>query len=218
MAIITLSRELGSGGGQITQMIANSLRYKLVDKALIEKVLAKYGLLSFDKVYDSPHLIWSRFDGEYQELVKLLNKTILAFARHDNTLIIGRGGFVILHKYCNVLNVLIKSPFEMRVNRLMADENIEDRTVAEKKIKENDLIRDTFLQAFYDVTADSIQWFDIVIETSKIPLNLAGRWIMESAKSIDQQRIRMEGTTLTAEVDPFTARTVAEILADTNTP
>ncbi len=216
MAIITLSRELGSGGGQITNMITNSLRYRLVDKMLIEKVLSHYGFDSFDKLYQSPHNIWTKFEIESNQVITLLNKVILAFSRHNNTLIVGRGGFVVLHAYCNVLNVLIKSPFETRVERLMIDENIENRSEALERVKKNDLIRDTFLQAFYDVTADSTQWFDLIIDTSKIPLNLAGRWIMEAAKAIDQQRIRMANTTFTAKVDLTIIKTVSKIFTETN--
>ncbi len=37
MAVITMSRELGTGGGLISQMVTNSLNYKLVDKELIAK-------------------------------------------------------------------------------------------------------------------------------------------------------------------------------------
>ena len=47
MAIITISRELGSGGGLITQMIVNTLNYRQADKELIGKIMLKYGVLTF---------------------------------------------------------------------------------------------------------------------------------------------------------------------------
>ncbi|MFZ3069676.1 MAG: cytidylate kinase-like family protein [Anaerolineaceae bacterium] len=211
MAIITISRELGSGGGAITQMILNSLKYQLVDKTLIERVMSQYGMVSFDKVYDSPHNIWSRYDNEYKELVKLLNKTIMAFAKYNNTLIVGRGGFVVLHDYRNVLNVLIRAPFDRRVRNAMETEGISDVITAENTVKQNDHVRESFLQAFYGVGTDSAQMFDLVIDTSKVPLSMAGRWIMEAAQAIDQQMIKPEYNSLTAQVDSVLAKTIEEI-------
>jgi len=109
MAIITISRELGSGGGLISQMIVNSLNYRLADKELIGNIMLKYGVLSFDEVYDSVHSVWARLDSNDQQVVKLLNETIRAFAKRDKTLIVGRGGFMVLKDYQNVVNVLLRA-------------------------------------------------------------------------------------------------------------
>ena len=38
MAVITVSRQLGSGGDQIAQRIAQVLGYELVDRRLIEQI------------------------------------------------------------------------------------------------------------------------------------------------------------------------------------
>lgn len=214
MAIITISRELGSNGGVIGQMILNTLHYRLVDKALIERVLQKCGSTSFTKIYDSRHNILSRFDNENKELVRLLNKTILAFAKYNNSLIIGRGGFAVLREYHNVINVLIRAPFEQRVRNAMVSEGIGDLVIAENTVRQNDRVRESFLQTFYDVPADSTQYFNIVVDTNRVPVSLAGRWIIEAAKAVDQQIIKPENNSLNAEVDPIIRKIVAELLSE----
>jgi cytidylate kinase len=155
MAVITMSRELGTGGGLISQMVVNSINYHLVDKETIGKVLSQFGLLSFNKVYNSTHNVWSLFDSDYRELVKQLNKTILAFAKLDNTVIIGRGGFVVLKDYQNVLNVLLRAPLEHRIRNAMQTEQISDIREAEKIVRHSDEVRESFLQTFYNVNANS---------------------------------------------------------------
>ena len=212
MAVITMSRELGTGGGLISQMVVNSINYHLVDKETIGKVLSQFGLLSFNKVYNSTHNVWSLFDSDYRELVKQLNKTILAFAKLDNTVIIGRGGFVVLKDYQNVLNVLLRAPLEHRIRNAMQTEQIPDILEAEKVVRHSDEVRESFLQTFHNVSANSAQFFSLVIDTSRVPLHLAARWIMEAAKEIDRQSIPPERNSLNAEVDPVLLKTVREVL------
>jgi len=212
MAIITMSRELGTGGGLISQMVVNSINYHLVDKETIGKVLSQFGLLSFNKVYNSTHNVWSLFDSDYRELVKQLNKTILAFAKLDNTVIIGRGGFVVLKDYQNVLNVLLRAPLEHRIRNAMQTEQISDIREAEKIVRHSDEVRESFLQTFYNVNANSAQFFSLVIDTSRVPLHMAARWIMEAAQEIDRQKIPPERSSLKADIDPVLLRTVREVL------
>ena len=212
MAIITMSRELGTGGGLISQMVVNSINYHLVDKETIGKVLSQFGLLSFNKVYDSTHSFWSLFDSDYRDLVKQLNKTILAFAKLDNTVIIGRGGFVVLKDYQNVLNVLLRAPLEHRIRNAMQTEQISDIREAEKIVRHSDEVRESFLQTFYNVNANSAQFFSLVIDTSRVPLHMAARWIMEAAQEIDRQKIPPERSSLKADIDPVLLRTVREVL------
>ena len=213
MAIITMSRELGTGGGLISQMVINSLNYHQVDKDTIGKVLAQFGMPSFNKVYDSTHNVWSLFDSDYRDLVKQLNKTLLAFAKTDNTVIIGRGGFVVLKDYQNVLNVLLRAPLEHRIRNAMQTEQISDILEAEKIVRHSDEVRESFLQTFYTVNSNSAQYFSLVIDTSRVPLHLAARWIMEAAQEIDRLKIPPERSSLKAEVDPVLVKAVQDVLA-----
>jgi len=193
-------------------MVVNSINYHLVDKETIGKVLSQFGLLSFNKVYNSTHNVWSLFDSDYRELVKQLNKTILAFAKLDNTVIIGRGGFVVLKDYQNVLNVLLRAPLEHRIRNAMQTEQISDIREAEKIVRHSDEVRESFLQTFYNVNANSAQFFSLVIDTSRVPLHMAARWIMEAAQEIDRQKIPPERSSLKADIDPVLLRTVREVL------
>ncbi len=213
MAIITMSRELGTGGGLISQMVINSLNYHQVDKDTIGKVLAQFGMPSFNKVYDSTHNVWSLFDSDYRDLVKQLNKTLLAFAKTDNTVIIGRGGFVVLKDYQNVLNVLLRAPLEHRIRNAMQTEQISDILEAEKIVRHSDEVRESFLQTFYNVNSNSAQYFSLVIDTSRVPLHLAARWIMEAAQEINRLKIPPERSSLKAEVDPVLVKAVQDVLA-----
>ena len=53
MAVITISRELGSGGLDIAQHVAKTLGYEFVDKHTADGVFRQYGLTKFDDLYSS---------------------------------------------------------------------------------------------------------------------------------------------------------------------
>ena len=213
MAVITLSREYGSGGGALSQMIHNSLRYKLADKQLIEQVLRTYGLTTLDEVYHTTHNIWSRLDSQTMELVRMLNNTIRAFSKHDGTLIIGRGGFVVLQDYQNVLNVFLRAPFDYRVRMVMDTEGVHDILEAEEQVRQSDKARVSFLQIFHDIKPDSPQNFNLVIDTSRIPLHMAASLVIEAARNIDLRKPDPARSTASIEVDPVLGRIVEETLS-----
>ncbi len=50
MAVITVSREIGSQGTHIASMAAQALDYHVADQRTIEEVFRQYGFLDFQEV------------------------------------------------------------------------------------------------------------------------------------------------------------------------
>ena len=50
MAVITISRQVGSGGVSIGKKVADILGYHFIDKNTIAEVLREYGIVEFEKV------------------------------------------------------------------------------------------------------------------------------------------------------------------------
>ncbi len=137
MSVITISRQLGSRGGRIGEAVADRLEYMFVDKKRLEKFFSDYGLISFGSVYEEKPGFWERHDSMHLDMADFLKKVLLAIARKDNVVIVGRGSFAVLQDFANVLNVKVKAPFSMRVERIMGDHSI-DWKMAEKIVIEND--------------------------------------------------------------------------------
>lgn len=213
MAVITISREFGSDGDKISESIAQSLHYAFVDKAVLEKVLLQYGMVTFKNVYDSDRSIWDRFDESKTEMVMMLNQTIQAFARQDNTVIVGRGGFIVLRDYENVLNVCITAPFESRVSNVMRARGIRFREEAEAIVRQNDHVRSSFLQTFYNIKHLEAGWFDLTLNTAQIPADTAARWIIEAAELLDRKTIDPKASAASIEINSVLEKTVEEVAA-----
>jgi cytidylate kinase len=212
MAVITISRELGSGGSYIARQVAQTLGYYFVDRGIIEKVLNQYGFVQFREEYESEPSFWERLDAVRAQMIKMMNRVIQATARHGNVVILGRGSFAVLHGFADVLNVRLQAPLPLRVKRVMAEQNITDFDKAEALVKENDKVRTAFINSWYEVDWDTADAFDLVINTSKIPPDMAVRWLVEALSALKAKPAGDQPTMNTIEVDSVLANVISEML------
>jgi cytidylate kinase len=215
MAVITISREIYSDGSHIGEEVAEALGYHFADKNTIEKVFAEHSIFQFKEVYNTVLGFWERFDDMKSTTMRFLNQVILALAHHGNMVIMGRGAFSVLWGFAGVLNVRIQAPFAIRAQRLMEKERIADIDQASLVLKERDRTRAEFIKSFFKV-----QWvdalpasaFDLVIDTGKVPSDMAIRWLIEAHEALKQTRAGGQTLINTIEVDPVLVGTVSEVL------
>lgn len=218
MAVITISRQLGSNGAYIAQQIADALGYRFVDKQTFEDVLEQYGLIQLNDLYRSAPGFWARFDDTNLQLIFMLNKIILAFAHFDNTVILGRGGFAVLLGYADVLNVRIQAPLAVRAQRVLEREHLADMQSVEELILVNDKARSTFLQAFYNVEWDAAPAFNLILDTSVVSSEQAVSWIVDAARSMRPSVLGAAPTTRQIVVDAILSEAINSVLKPAYSP
>ena len=215
MAVITVSRDYGSDGDVIAQQVSQILGYHLVDLKFIGTILGQYGYVEFDKEYRNLPTFWERFDAQREKqrdvMVTMLNQVIQAVAHHGNVVILGRSGFEVLGGFADVLHVRLQSPFPVRVQRIMAQQNIPFEQ-AESIVKNNDKVRVAFVEEFYRVPWNSIHAFDMVINTGKISPDLATAWVIDAAKAYGTSLETDKPTIASMNVDRILAEAVADVL------
>ena len=212
MAVITISRELGSDGSVIATQVAKALEYALVDKKTIEHVLSQYGYVRFGKDYESIPNFWERLDPDKGNMISMLNRVLQAMASYGNVVILGRGSFAVLGDYIDVLNVRIQAPLSVRIRRVMTERHIKDMDTAEALARESDKVRSAFIQSWYGVRWDQANAFDLVIDTSKVTPDMAARWIVEAHQGLKDVHISFKPGTKSIQVDRVLAGAVADAL------
>jgi cytidylate kinase len=214
MAVITISREIYSEGSSIGQRVAKKLGYHFVDKATIEKVFAEHSIVQFKEVYNTVLGFWERFDDMRITTMRFLRQVIQALAHHGNMVIVGRGAFAVLGGYADVLHVRVQAPFPIRVQRLMEREKVKELHQAKALLRERDRAQEDFIKSFFDIRWQEMaaSAFDLVIDTGKIPTDLAVRWLVEALKVLKESKVQDQQTTDTIGVDPVLADTVSKIL------
>ena len=214
MTVITISREYGSGGDQLAEKVAQALGYHLVDKAFVSAVLCQYGLAEFDSEYEKQPGFWEGFDTEKAErretMVRMLNQVVRAVARHGNVVILGRSGYAILAGLADVLHVRLQAPLDDRIELVRNATNV-SLLEATALVKENDKMRKAFVESFYRVPWESALAFDIALNTSRVPVNVATDWVIQAAK-LPPRSLDIRMTTKQLEVDAVMQQTVSEKL------
>ncbi len=192
MAVITFSQEFGSGGRDIAKRVAEQTGYFFADKGIIGDLLAQYGLVGFQRIYDSAPAFWESFDSQKMEQRKItigmMNRVILAIAQRDRAVIVGRGGYLALAGYADVINVRIGASFDTRVARTMREQNIADLAQAESLVRTNDLKREAFMESTYGTRRERACDFNIVLDVDMVPASRAVPLIVGAAKELKKSK------------------------------
>lgn len=172
MAIITISRQVGSLGDEIAQATAEALEYEYIEKTQISDVLSKFGLSpsDVDKFDEKKPSMWQTLIMHKELFALYIRAVVYEVASKKNVVIVGRGGQVILKDTPGTLHVRITAPFETRVNRSMEQSGYEDK-YAQRLIRQSDRDSSGYLSIYFDTDWDDSTLYDLVINTRVMNLN-----------------------------------------------
>ncbi|HPH96057.1 MAG TPA: cytidylate kinase-like family protein [Anaerolineaceae bacterium] len=211
MAILTLSREFGSEGDWIAQKVAQEMGYHLVDKTFVGEIMNQYGMIEFSSEYETAPSFLEMFNTRATErrnlMIDMLNRTLCAVAHHGNVVIVGRSGFAVLAGLTDVVHVRVQAPLSIRTLRV-AERHHLSITQAENMVKEYDRLRSAFVDAFYNLDWNASHCFDVVINSDRIPPDMAVGWLVDALKAVDQKMIHEPPSAAGLKVDPLLSEAV----------
>ena len=169
MAIITVSREMGTGAYQIASEVAHRLKYTLIDGPRINSLAAKYGLNPeiLQLVDEKPPSYVTAEDRKRAAALNVVELIILDLARKGNVVIYGRGGQDLLKECKNILRLRFIADFEERVERFAEREWI-DPDMARSLIRRSDHQRGGFIHFYFDRDWKDPNNYDLVFNTSRL--------------------------------------------------
>ena len=208
MAVITVSRQVGSLGTEMAQVVAERLRYEYVDKEKIAKALGTYGLPEpqLEKFDEKKPPFWDSWQVQRKKFQHFLEAVIYDFAMKGNVVIVGRGGQVLLRGLPGVLNLRVIAPFELRLKRILAEKGGDEKQAA-RLLRRNDRDSEGFIRTFFDINWDDAALYDIVLNSQKISLPTAVAVVLQGAQSPEiqegekQSRERLASLALTQKVE-----------------
>lgn len=185
--VITINRELGSGGRTVGRMLAEKLGVPYYDKAIQKPLEEKFNMTSeqIERLKGNNRSWWEDFkrvlilgesaansfdyyDEERKELLtseavlKAEKEILYSIAIEESCVIAGRSAFFALNGYPNRLNVLIQASMEYRLKRLMDKRGISEKE-AKKIIKEVDEAREEYLKNNAHTSRYDTRNYDLVI-------------------------------------------------------
>lgn len=173
--VITINRELGSGGRTVGRLLAEKLGVPYYDKLLIQSLQDKYKLSveEIEKEKGNKHLwftylknafvtinqnrdeLWyyQMVNGEQadmvtsEEMFKVEQQILKSAAEEQSCVVAGRSGFYVFADHPNHLSIMIQASMEHRIERIMKKQNL-TREDAEKVIKHVDQMRENYVKKY----------------------------------------------------------------------
>src|SRR6266404_4173607 len=180
MPIVTLSHEIGAGGPEIGQKLAERLGLHYVDQELISEAALRYGLQEekLSSLEESKPSLLERFDAETRRYITVLQTALYEFAEKDRVVLMGRAGQWLLRGIPHVLRVRVMAPFDLRVKRLskklsgQMGEQTNPRTVHDMA-RRDDMDKSGRMRYLYEVDVKDPALYDLVINTEKLSIDAA---------------------------------------------
>ena len=181
--VITINREVGSGGRTVGRILAEKLGVKYCDKAVIDGLTQKFGLSPerIEEIKAQKKSWWNDINNYYQTLVNSASQPMDAEVRLDNDtmfetekrilqelaaqtscVIAGRTGFMVFREWPNHLNVFIQASMEHRIRRIMNRKNV-TMEKARDIIAKMDATREAYIQKYEDTTRYDTRNYQLVI-------------------------------------------------------
>lgn len=194
--IITISRELGSGGRTVGRLLAERLGVRYSDKELIKALREQFHLTTeaievlkgekrdwltslLRKMAPRPKaenvVEWDEsFVKEYQpnitsdEIFEAEKQILQGIAKQGSCVFVGRSAFHVLKDFPNKVDILITAPREKRIQRVMAKQNLSEKEAAEA-IDRVDQGRERYIKRYAGVSRYDTRNYDLVINMDNLP-------------------------------------------------
>lgn len=200
--VITISRQLGSGGAYIGQQLAKNLNIYYADREILSKAAKELRVLGEDLESRDEKLLsfWGSFlhiNGfatEYhvppqmnfpfdREIYDAEANAIERIAREGSAVIMGRCGFHVLREYPNRISLFLHADVAFRRKRVQELYNVSEKTALEM-IEKSDRDRAHYIETFTGKKWTDAKHFDMTLDTGKIGLDKSTELILSYLKSI----------------------------------
>lgn len=183
--VITINRELGSGGHTVGQKLAEKLNVEFYDKMLIRGLTEKFNLSveEIEKMKGRSHSWWSELLNHFsvgqsmvptgqipakldipttEEIFKVETEILKGIAETTSCIITGRSGFFVFRNEPNHLSILIQASMPHRIERVMRKQNMTEDE-ARKTIEKVDKMRENYVQKYTKTSRYDTRNYDLVI-------------------------------------------------------
>lgn len=214
MAVITISRELGSLGDVICDLLCEELGFCRVDKALLLQIAEEAGIdveavLKLEESFTQrSRLVSGEMTSLYRKQASAFDKTgvisdityagvlkeaMERYAREGNAVIVGRGSQMVLRDWPGALHVRLYAPEGVRIQRLMAREGLSE-SEATRQIEQSDEQKRQLIRVMHN-NADwrNLKYYNLAIDTSVIGPETTVKIIALAARAKDAETAARNG-------------------------
>ena len=213
--VVTITRQLGSGGVEIGRKVARECGLHYVDHQIIDEVARRLGVqvqqaarqdeytagiagqifealqrsspftANYSRLFEPPQVSEQSKELAYLHLTQ---KVILELATQGNALIVGRGSQFLLHGAPRTLHIYVFAPIPNRIENVMRRFRV-DRQRAEELIEQRDYQYDSYLLRYYGADGHQPGLYHLLINTGLFSVDLAAGLIRQALAVAKEIRI-----------------------------
>ena len=178
--IITINRELGSGGRTVGRKLAEKLGVEYFDKAVINALQERYNLSveQIEQLKGQETSWWAEFkrkmtfsEQEYElnqtnieteDVFRAETQVLKALAKEQSCVIAGRTACYVFREHPNHLSIFIQSSMPCRMARVAREQNM-SKEEARMTIEKVDKMRENYIKEYTKTSRYDTHNYDLVI-------------------------------------------------------
>ncbi len=188
MTVIAMTREMGSGGREVAQRLADQMGLTLVLHETVEHDLADHMHVRGSAVHhrlEGGATVLERLQIGSKRLARYTEEEILDLAQKGNVVIRGWGACILLRGVPHVARIRICAPIEARERGVMErhSHGAKDRAAARHEIERNDAAHRRTLHAAYGVDREDPLLYDLVLNTERNTIETCVKLVRDLVES-----------------------------------
>lgn len=201
MALVTISREIGSHGVRIAKAVAAGLGATAVEQQVLVEMARQMGV-PVEAVAQAEERLLAKPVAVSDEMRALLagqrspstmneaqflqqmTVAIKRLAEGDNIVFIGRGTQIVLKDHPTALHVHLYAPAQIRAQRVQQQRSLPNIEAALRLVQQVDEQRKNWYRHFFSgVDWKNARYYHLMIDTARIPAEVATALIIQAAQA-----------------------------------
>ena len=193
--VITINRELGSGGRTVGRKLAEKLGVEYFDKAVINALQERYNLsveqiehlkgqetgwwaeLKRKMTFSESEYELNQTNIETEDVFRAETQVLKALAKENSCVIAGRTACYVFREHPNHLSIFIQASMPCRMSRVAREQNM-SKEEARMVIEKVDKMRENYVQEFTGTSRYDTRNYQIVLSMDELTEDAAVNIIM----------------------------------------
>ena len=173
MAVIAMTREMGTLGKDVVAGLAERLGLEVIQHGLVERNIAETSGLPENKVHrflEGEASLLERWQMDRRRMRCCTEQEIFELAAKGNVLIRGWGSVYLLRSVPHAFSVRVCAPMEFREAVVMQRLGLKDRAAARREIERDDAAHNGAMQGMFGIDWTDPAHYTIVLNTARVPV------------------------------------------------
>jgi cytidylate kinase len=184
ISTITVSRQAGSRGDELADLVARQLGWRRAGRELINQAAMAAGVpqVALAQIDELGILRLRPSVREWRAYQVQVERIIRELADQGAVVIVGRGGQMALRGRPDVLHVRVVAPFVVRLAWLQQERNLSEEA-ARAWLEASAKARTCYVRRSYGVDSNDPALYHLVINTALVELHLAADLVVQCLRS-----------------------------------